>query len=175
MIRKDKIALFIKLFLAAFSFGFIVNIANADIYKCESEDGVTFYQEKPCPVKDKQTEMAAVKDPKGGYIAPDLVTGKEGENTSQTSINGAQNQANEPKNNSDYQNRSLATSNDSKEKVGNSSLSDKTSKQQLQTARYEINDNNPNKQGINNSSPERQMEVLREPTIEEILKSNPNK
>lgn len=48
----------------------IAPIAEAKIYKCVNIDNKVFYNDKPCPVLDKETEINAVKDPLGGYIPP---------------------------------------------------------------------------------------------------------
>jgi len=46
---------------------------SAEIYKCENIKKEIFYNDKPCPVLDEETEIAAVKDPKNGYIFPTLI------------------------------------------------------------------------------------------------------
>lgn len=53
--------------------------ATADIYKCENSKNEIFYNDKPCPVLDKETEFSAVKDPKNGYVFPAFVVDKNKE------------------------------------------------------------------------------------------------
>lgn len=50
-----------------------VSQVNAQIYKCENKSGKVFYNDKPCPVYEKETQIKAVKDPKKGYIPPAFV------------------------------------------------------------------------------------------------------
>ena len=40
-----------------------VEQASAAIFKCTSANGTVFYNDKPCPKKDSETEMRAIKDP----------------------------------------------------------------------------------------------------------------
>ena len=54
--------------------------AQAGIFKCVNTEGQTVYLDKPCPVKDTETEMKAVKDPNNGYIPPAFAANIEGEN-----------------------------------------------------------------------------------------------
>ncbi len=49
---------------------------RAEIYKCENIKNEIYYIDKPCPVLDKETEIAAVKDPKNGYVFPAFVSDK---------------------------------------------------------------------------------------------------
>lgn len=51
-----------------FIFGLAPQIAFAEIFKCTNEQGAVFYNDKPCPVKDKEKKFNSVKDPKNGYI-----------------------------------------------------------------------------------------------------------
>jgi len=44
------------------------NSAHANIFKCVNNKGAVYYNDKPCPKKDKETELKAVKDPKSRYI-----------------------------------------------------------------------------------------------------------
>lgn len=46
----------------------LVKPAQAEIFKCKKPSGEVFYNDKPCPVDDEETEMRAVKDPENGYI-----------------------------------------------------------------------------------------------------------
>ncbi|KAG1663453.1 Type IV pilus biogenesis factor PilY1 [Nymphon striatum] len=50
---------------------------QASIYKCVNAEGATFYNDKPCPKNDEETELDAVKDPVNGYIPPKFVEEKE--------------------------------------------------------------------------------------------------
>lgn len=51
---------------------FITIDSKAGIFKCENIDGSTFYNDKPCSVKAKETTFNSIKDPKHGYIPPKL-------------------------------------------------------------------------------------------------------
>ena len=44
------------------------NPAQASIFKCVNQQGSVYYNDKPCPEKDKETQLKAIKDPKNGYI-----------------------------------------------------------------------------------------------------------
>jgi len=44
--------------------GFSPQFAQASIFKCVNEQGAVFYNDKPCPIKDKETKFRSVKDPK---------------------------------------------------------------------------------------------------------------
>jgi len=46
--------------------------SHAAIYKCVKANSEVFYNDKPCPVADKETEFNSVKDPENGYI-PSLI------------------------------------------------------------------------------------------------------
>ena len=54
--------------------------ATAEIYKCENIKKEIFYNDKPCPALDKETEIAAVKDPKNGYVYPTFSLDKDKKN-----------------------------------------------------------------------------------------------
>lgn len=41
---------------------------HAEIFKCEKNDGTVFYNDKPCPVAEKETKFDPIKDPKNGYV-----------------------------------------------------------------------------------------------------------
>jgi len=47
--------------------------AQATIYKCINAKAEVYYNDKPCPLNDKESEIKAVKDPEGGYIPPEYV------------------------------------------------------------------------------------------------------
>ena len=47
--------------------------SHAAIYKCVKANSEVFYNDKPCPVADKETEFNSVKDPENGYIPPAFV------------------------------------------------------------------------------------------------------
>jgi len=48
----------------------ITQEAQAVIYKCTNAKQEVYYNDKPCPAKDDQSEFEAVKDPVNGYIPP---------------------------------------------------------------------------------------------------------
>jgi len=50
-----------------FQCGFMIN-THAEIYKCTNTKGAVYYNDKPCPVKDKQKTMKAEKDVANGYV-----------------------------------------------------------------------------------------------------------
>ena len=64
----------------AVSFLLIPFKASAEIYKCENSKKEIFYNDMPCPVLDKETEISAVKDPKNGYVFPAFVVDKNKKN-----------------------------------------------------------------------------------------------
>ncbi len=41
---------------------------EASIFKCINNQGSVYYNDKPCPVKDKETRIHAVKDPVNGSL-----------------------------------------------------------------------------------------------------------
>ena len=47
--------------------------AQASIYKCVNAKAEVYYNDKPCPLNDKESKIKAVKDPEGGYIPPKFV------------------------------------------------------------------------------------------------------
>lgn len=47
--------------------------AQATIYKCVKANSDVYYNDKPCPVADVETELSSVKDPVNGYIPPDFL------------------------------------------------------------------------------------------------------
>lgn len=74
-IKNIKIAIYVFVMVSV-QFMF-VQAAEAEIFKCENIQGKVFYNEKPCPVNEKETELKPVKDPKNGYIPPTLIEKKE--------------------------------------------------------------------------------------------------
>jgi hypothetical protein len=54
--------------------------ADAEIYKCENIKKEIFYNDKPCPVLDEETEIPAVKDIKNGYVFPAFVSDENKKN-----------------------------------------------------------------------------------------------
>lgn len=52
---------------------FLTGESQAQIYKCTNSNNKIVYNDKPCPVKDKEQEFNAVKDPVNGYIPPTYV------------------------------------------------------------------------------------------------------
>lgn len=56
--------------LALSIFGVIVTFSSAQaaIFKCVNSQEEVYYNDKPCPVNDKETELKAVKDPTNVYI-----------------------------------------------------------------------------------------------------------
>ncbi len=64
----------------AVSFLLIPLKVSAEIYKCENSKKEIFYNDKPCPVLDKETEISAIKDPKNGYVFPAFVSDKNKKN-----------------------------------------------------------------------------------------------
>lgn len=52
--------------------------AQATIFKCVNQQDSVYYNDKPCPKKDKETQLKAIKDPKNGYIRkPNMEQKKE--------------------------------------------------------------------------------------------------
>lgn len=50
---------------------------HANIYKCVNKKGAIYYNDKPCPKKDKEIELKAVKDPKSRYIPKHIAEKKD--------------------------------------------------------------------------------------------------
>ena len=69
---KNTVNIFYSISLVMTSV-FINTAAHAAIFKCVNKQGATYYNDKPCPVSNKETLMRAAKDPKGGYIPPKFV------------------------------------------------------------------------------------------------------
>lgn len=44
---------------------FVTNQAQAEIFKCVNQQGAVYYNDKPCPKKDTETQIKNTKDPKG--------------------------------------------------------------------------------------------------------------
>jgi len=53
------------------------NPVQANIFKCVNKQGSVYYNDKPCPEKDKETQLKAIKDPKNGYIPKPIMEKKE--------------------------------------------------------------------------------------------------
>jgi len=66
MRNKYRSALFNVLVTLA-SFIVMSSSTNAAIFKCVNTQGETYYNDKPCPKSNEETEIKAIKDPKGGY------------------------------------------------------------------------------------------------------------
>ena len=49
---------------------------HAKIYKCVKANNDVYYNDKPCPVSDAETQIKSEKDPVNGYIPPDFVKDK---------------------------------------------------------------------------------------------------
>lgn len=58
---------------------FLVEDAQAKIYKCVNVNGEVFYNDKPCSVTEIESQMKAIKDPKNGYISPPILPPVEAE------------------------------------------------------------------------------------------------
>ncbi len=48
--------------------------AQATIYKCVKANADVYYNDKPCPNNDKESQLQSVKDPEGGYIPPESLS-----------------------------------------------------------------------------------------------------
>lgn len=66
MIFKKTISLAFAMFVPLISF----SEAQAAIYKCVNNKEEVYYNDKPCPKNNKESQIKAVKDPVGGYIPP---------------------------------------------------------------------------------------------------------
>lgn len=65
-------------FLMALSYIIVIpEIAHATIFKCVNGQGATYYNDKPCPKNNEETELKATKDPKNGYKFSDSEVEKE--------------------------------------------------------------------------------------------------
>lgn len=61
--------------------------AQSAIYKCVNESSEVYYNDKPCPIKDKESQIQAVKDPVNPYIAPFYVESGASEIESKETLN----------------------------------------------------------------------------------------
>ncbi len=60
---------------------------QAEIFKCTNANGAVYYNDKPCPVKDKQKTMKAEKDVVNGYVPKIKVMNKPKTKTTPNSSN----------------------------------------------------------------------------------------
>ena len=51
---------------------FVVDQAQAEIFKCVNQKGAVYYNDKPCPEKDTETQIKNAKDPKGVTNVPQV-------------------------------------------------------------------------------------------------------
>ena len=68
---------------------FMVEEAQAQIYKCVNTQEKVFYNDKPCPVTQLQSKMKSVKDPKNGFIPEPfspVVTADEKQNSGKKGV-----------------------------------------------------------------------------------------
>jgi len=72
-INKSRYIGFIGVVLAQLMF---MSNAQSEIFKCTNSKGGVYYNDKHCPVKDKEQELKAVKDVANGYTPPVLTTNK---------------------------------------------------------------------------------------------------
>ena len=62
-----ELILFASLFLSAQA-TFADKKQDASIFKCINSKGAVYYNDKPCPARDKETRIRAVKDPVNGLL-----------------------------------------------------------------------------------------------------------
>jgi len=55
----------------------VPNLSHANIFKCINKKGDVYYNDKPCPVTDKETKLKNIKDPKSKYIPKPFIEKKE--------------------------------------------------------------------------------------------------
>ncbi len=142
------------LIIATIAYVLTVNIAQAAIFKCVNNQGATYYNDRPCPVSNKETLMRAAKNPKGGYVPPQFVAEQQkakkrgvvvGAGSKSTKLNKNQN------NNSNQANSSNSNSN-------NNSVNGSTASEKSQTSNSSNNvsgrssTNSPNQQGLKHQS-----------------------
>jgi len=77
MIFKKTILFTFSLFVPLM----FVSEAQATIYKCVNTKEEVYYNDKPCPLNNEESQIKAVKDPVGGYIPPELKYQKSNENS----------------------------------------------------------------------------------------------
>ena len=82
-----------KLNLFMFTLAFVVPLfmtvdAQATIYKCVNLNAEVYYNDKPCPLTDIESQIKAAKDPVGGYIPPAFVKDDEGVGTKGVLVGG---------------------------------------------------------------------------------------
>ena len=76
--RYKLLSLFVMSSLTV-SVSFLAEDAQAKIYKCVNVMGEVIYNDRPCSVTEKESQMKAVKDPKDGYIPAPILPSVEGE------------------------------------------------------------------------------------------------
>lgn len=64
----------------------ITSSAQASIYKCVNQQGAVYYNDKPCPIKNKETKLKAVKDPTNRDIIPPPLEIKQEEGQAAKSV-----------------------------------------------------------------------------------------
>ena len=68
---KKQLSVFMfGMVVTATSSMFITSQAQAEIFKCVNQQGEVYYNDKPCPTKDIETQIRNTKDPKGGASQP---------------------------------------------------------------------------------------------------------
>ena len=55
----------------------VTDQAQAEIFKCVNQQGAVYYNDKPCPSKDIETQIRNAKDPKGVASQPQYFSNVE--------------------------------------------------------------------------------------------------
>ncbi len=69
MINNKKV---LSLLIVLFGPLGFMSLSHAEIFKCTNEQGKVFYNDKPCPVTDKEKKIMAEKDVENGYVPPEF-------------------------------------------------------------------------------------------------------
>lgn len=126
---QKKITFMFVLFLFLISF----SGAQATIYKCVNTKEEVYYNDKPCPINNVESQIKAVKDPVGGYIPPEFMNqnsnekseNKVGKNRVEINIKNASKEKKSSKTNSKLKEKesTLSSFSDDDKKSENSSTS----------------------------------------------------
>ena len=138
--------------------------AQAQIYKCTNFEGAVYYNDKPCPIKDREKKIKATKDVVNGYVpgistnlSKDLKTRIETKEKN-TKNNELHKSKKDVKNNKQTK---KSTTNDSKQKTLDKSISDKevSATSKSSTSKLGMNSNGASKENRRELTQEEQ-EIL---------------
>lgn len=76
-------------FLAVSAQLLITEQVHAEIFKCVDVNAKVFYNDRPCPVKQIESKVKAVKDPENGYVPAVFVEQTRTKNAQGVAVGGA--------------------------------------------------------------------------------------